>query len=181
MAVRERGHLHQSWFASTLAVLLILLGGCDGTASPPSAPPDMETVFWESVPVGQPDGTLSLAVADGVAALDPGAPISLVLENTSQSEVRFQPGYGARMYAYVSAEERWVEIRNRADYIGSGDTLGPSSGPSGNWIALVTVAPDLEGIERPVTLRVLVEGDVLSGGSATGKRASAYADVLIGG
>jgi hypothetical protein len=83
------------------------------------------------------------------------------------------------MYVYLSEEQRWVEVENRAEYVGKEDTLTPPSDPSGNWMALVTVAPDLEGYELPVTLRIVVAGEVLSEGMATGEVASALADVLL--
>jgi len=179
VAVRDRSCLNGRRFASIVTMCLTILTGCDRTTSPSPGMAAMETAFWASVPMSQPDGTLSLAIANEASVLDPEAPINFILENASQSEVRFQPGYGARMFAYVSDEQRWVEVENRADYIGREDTLAPSSDPSGNWMALVTVAPDIAGIELPVTLRVVVEGDVLSGGTATGERASAYADIML--
>jgi len=180
VVLSPEGLLNERTLALIAAVCLPVLAGCDRTTSPSRAQAAaMETAFWTSAPIDQPSSALSLVVANEPTTLDSENPIDLILENASQSEVRFQPGFGARMYAYLSEEQRWVEVENRAEYVGKEEALTPPSGPSGNWVALVTVAPDLEGLELPVTLRVVVVGEILSEGMATGEVASAFADVLL--
>lgn len=165
-------------FTTFVALAMALLGACDvGEATLVQSNGDAG--FWESFSVIQPDGSLSLELVDGEAPSGASALVNMVLVNMSQNDILFPPGNGARLFVLSQPDGSWIEIGNRAVYVGSGDTLAPSSDPPGNSVALITVAPDLEGIKLPASLRVIVVGDVVSGGTPTGQQASAYSDIVV--
>lgn len=55
--------------------------------------------------------------------------------------------------------------------------LEPRVASQSNWVALVTVAPDLPDLKSPATIRVLVMGRLVVDGSPTEVYVGGYADI----
>lgn len=176
-----RGGLQRGTVALVRIGIALSLLSCRLGTSTVSSPTDArDSGFATAVPYERFNTILRLSPVDSGFG-QPNASVNFMLENVSNTAVRFPPGYGSRLFFFSESKGVWVELRNRASYVGAGDTLSPRSEADGNWIAQVTVAPDLSQLTTPLTMRVLVVGDVLADGVVTGDIAAAYADVQIQG
>lgn len=101
----------------------------------------------------------------------------LVMDRSADERVWFPVGYGARLILLPEGADKWQELTNGMQYVGNEDTLEPRVASQSNWVALVTVAPELPPLERPAILRVLVMGRLVVDGSPTGVYVGGYADI----
>ena len=108
-----------------------------------------------------------------------GSSFDLLLENISEHQVWFPQGYGLRVFSYSEDSKEWMELRNRVEYVaGIEDILDPHG--KGNWLAVVTANPEITKSIEPVSVRVLVIGEIYNDGNPTGEQVGAYLDVSLG-
>jgi len=101
----------------------------------------------------------------------------LVMDRSADEKVWFPVGYGARLILLPEGAGKWQELTNTMQYVGNEDTLEPRVASQSNWVALVTVAPELPPLETPAILRVLVLGRLVADGYPVGAYVGGYADI----
>jgi hypothetical protein len=101
----------------------------------------------------------------------------LVMDRSADERVWFPVGYGARLILLPEGADKWLELTNSMQYVGNEDTLEPRATSQSNWVALVTVAPELPPLESPAVLRVLVIGRLVVDGSPTGVYVGGFVDI----
>lgn len=161
-----------------LGVLLVLflMAACGKELS------SKERAFATLVPVPMDTG-LRLKLVEVGETLSGAPKITLFLENHSNDQVWFlAPQYGARIFVYSESNGEWVEVDNLStpaseEYIVE-DILVPK-GQGINWGARILVVPSIPDTRGPVTVRIVVIGEIYRDGRRTGEEVGAYIDVIL--
>jgi hypothetical protein len=163
--------------AITMFVLLLLLTSCAvlSSASLQGKGPEWQS-FAADVPVSEWNRSLEVTIPQSPRFIGAAFVVDALLMNRSQKEISFPPDYGARAFIYSVAEDSWSEVENNMRYRGGVDILVPKSGPDSNWAALVTIIPDISNAAEGDLLRIVLVGDVVSGGATADERVGAYVD-----
>lgn len=101
--------------------------------------------------------------------------VDFFLEFTSQRTIRFPPNMNSQIYTFSELDQKWIEIDDRSTYLGESLELSRRSIP---YID-VSVEPDIPVEELPVTIRVVVMGEIIRNGKPTGEMVGAYTDVIL--
>ncbi len=125
-----------------------------------------------------------------------GKRIILLLANLSDQMVKFPADYGIRLFVFGEKENQWSEIPNLLKYeivVPEGQTLvendyvdsqgriklhpfgSPFEKPESSPIS---AKPDLDGVQRPFTLRIVVLG-MIGDNQSEEKKVAAYYDIHI--
>jgi len=175
-----------------VGILLILFGfnlvGCR------SETPDTE--FAKMISIKNVNQVIQLRPFHGNENVFNEGRIELLLANVSDQLVKFPADYGIRLFVYDQEINQWKEIPNQTEYeivVPEGQTLiennyvdsqgriklhpfgSPFEKPETSPIGAV---PSLDGIKRPITLRLLVEG-VVEEKESVEEKVAAYYDVYI--
>jgi hypothetical protein len=136
--------------------------------------------FKQIVPELELNTAIRLLISDQLTnEFTIGYSFDLLLENTSEHQVWFPQGYGLRVFSYSEDSKEWIELQNRVEYVsGIEDILDPHG--KGNWLAVVSANPEITKSIEPVSVRILVVGEIFTGGRPTGEQVGAYIDVSLG-
>lgn len=179
-------------FNCLVRILQILIGlnlvGCSLNTS--------NTAFEKLVSTNNINQDILLGPLNGTEKVFDGEIIILSLANKSDHIVKFSADYGIRLFLFDKEKDQWLEIPNRTSYkivspegqSSIENSILDSEGriqlfPFGSpfekpEITPISAEPDLRGINRPVTLRVLVLGVRDDNGTKEEKVASFY-DIVI--
>jgi hypothetical protein len=106
--------------------------------------------------------------------------VTLLLENGSDDQVWFvNPTYGVRIFHYSSSDGEWTELRDHFVSASEGEDILVPREQGINWGAIVSVAPDITNLNRPVEVRIVVVGRVYQQNLVTDDEIGAYIDVLL--
>ena len=138
---------------------------------------------WDSfsghVPVDEWNRSLEVNLPEPPRYIGSAYVVDALLMNRSSNDVSFGPGYGARALVYSGETGAWSEVDNSMNYQGEGEVLVPRLAPDSNWVAQVTIIPDISSSADGDILRIVVVGEVVSGGLTTDEKVGAYADIEL--
>lgn len=109
--------------------------------------------------------------------IDESSSIDFLITNDSGYSIHFSPSYGVRIFAYEGSKETWIEVPNLVNYVGDGDYLGSKSVSSDNWIAYLTIAPDLPTKGTYEVLRVAVVGTISNASDSESVQVGSFIDI----
>lgn len=160
----------------TLVLLSNFISGC----KPPPLP-IKEQRFADIIPMPyyELNDLLRLVLPPGINDFKFGNSIRLELLNQSKYPIELPSNFGIELYIYDEITEKWVEINNIVDYLPLGNKeLLPTrkNSPGGPGI---TVYPDIQDFSKPITIRVLMVGELVAEDSSTEVLVGAYIDVTL--
>lgn len=160
----------------TLVLSSNLLSGC----KPPSLS-SKEQAFADIIPVPYHDlnDLFRLTIPPGLNDFKFGNSIHLELVNESQYPIEFPSDFGINLSYYDETSKKWGEINNIVVYLPLGNKeLLPTTkdGPGGPGL---TVYPDIQDLSKPITIRVLMVGELADEESSNEVLVGAYIDVTL--
>ena len=154
-------------------LMLFLIVACGKGISPD------EEAFATLVP-GSMNTGLRLKLVEVNETLSGAPTITLFLENHSSDQVWFlAPQYGARIFVYSQSNGKWVEVDDLSTPVSEVEDILVPKGQGINWGAEVFVVPSIPDARAPVTVRIVVTGEVYRDGQRTGEEVGAYIDVTL--
>jgi len=145
---------------------------CISTASiPGDEMPDI------GIPESMMNTKIKLEAPDYLNSFTIGETIDLTAEVIANDQVAFAHDYGARMFIYE--EPQWVEIANFMKYPDGYLVLTPSSDDSFSKYGAPAVDPILPDTSKPVTVRIILVGNIYRDGQITDEKTAAYIDVEL--
>jgi hypothetical protein len=154
-----------------IPLLLLLITACkDQPSIPAGVMPDIGISAKEmntKVQLTAPDGWNTFKIGD-VIGLDVGV--------MSEEQIAFPPDYGARMFIYEN--NQWKEVANFMTYPEGSIILSPRKG---NYLndGSANLDPMLTDATHPVTLRIILVGNIYRDGQVTNEKTAAYIDVNL--
>jgi hypothetical protein len=160
-------HKRGSPFIYFMIIITIFSSGCSRHSKIASMPdlgiPDEE--MNRRIRLEVPDGWNTFKIGDGVA---------LNVDNISTEPVSFQYDFGAKIF--VLQDKKWVEIPNLMKYPEGDLLLYPSQG--GPFMqGEADVDPILSDTNQPVTIRIVLIGNIYRDGQITNDQTAAFIDV----
>ena len=135
--------------------------------------------FEETLGIQEFPTNLKLESSDSTSQVEGDSPIDLLISNDSGYSIQFSAGYGSKIFAYDGVEKDWIEVQNLVSYVGGGDVLGSKSDGSDNWVAYLTIAPDLPEFQVYEILRIAVVGEVADSSDPESPKVGAFIDIHI--
>jgi hypothetical protein len=145
------------------------------------APPQSSLSFDDLMAIEDMNETIRLSYHPYMTEQSEGKIYNLRLRNYSDSRVEFPVNYGVRMFITTGVQERWVEIKNDMNYYAPTQGGNPILAVKGSDIPFMGIStiPVIPNHSEPVTLRIIVTGNVLSFISTPGKLVGAYVDIIV--
>jgi hypothetical protein len=161
---------NQRKFLADLWILFcFLISGCNRqTALPPT--PNLgipEDEFNKRIQLMAPKGWNTYKIKDSVA---------INVDVVSNDQIAFQNNFGAVIFELEGQE--WTEIPNLMKYPEGYEVLGPSKGDAFKQGTTV-VSPILQDTKLPVTLRIVLIGNIYRNGQITDEQTAGYVDVEL--
>lgn len=162
-----------------LLSLLISMVACSNKANR-----QKEDSFSKLLPISMSDMNddikLSLpGLGGGIDRLNIDEFITLELNNQTNEVVVFPADYGLKMYLYNYEDEKWIKVKNLAEYNPEGNPQVFPIGDSNLSKILISALPGLDTISDPIDLRVVVIGTIYHEGIPTDKQVGAYIDITL--
>jgi hypothetical protein len=154
------------------AVVLAIAGASCRLAPNPAR----ESSFEELFPM-EMNSSISLAQREEFGGARTGRSFSLLLQNRTDERIRVSWQDNPRVFRYSGETEGWIEISERSIHAVESETLDPVG--EGLVAIVVGVAPDVEPSDAPAEVRVVVVGQIVSGGTLPEKEVGAFVDVTI--
>jgi len=149
----------------------ILLISCS-RQQPPK--PDQESQFLLMIPKSDVNTKIQLISQRF------GQDQAIIIMNESNESIMFKQGFNLKIYSYDYIEQEWVQIQNKVEYISENPlVLVPQKINAENSFQDVTIKPDLEEKDLPITIRVLVTGNLYQNNEMTDYQVSAYTDIKL--
>ena len=165
--------MRQTYICFALFLILSLLVACGKGVS------RQEGTFATLVPVSMNTG-LRLKLLEVRDASTAAPTITVLIENHSNDRIWFlAPGYGARIFVYSDSSGAWVEVDDRIVSASESEDILVPKGQGMNWGAPLSVGPSIPDTRRPVTVRIVVIGEIYRDGQRTGEEVGAYIDVTL--
>ena len=137
---------------------------------------DRERRFRELFPI-EVNTQLTLSRESEFGDARMGRSFSLALLNHTHDPIWIGWDHNPRVFRYDGDLNAWIEIPDRVMHIDAGETLAPIG--EGLWGTVFGVMPEIDQSDVPVEVRVVIVGNVVSGGSPTREEVGAYIDVEI--
>jgi hypothetical protein len=102
--------------------------------------------------------------------------VMLAVEVTGSSEVEFPMDYGARMF--IKENGKWIEVEDFTTYQEGHLYLSPAKGDPFK-IGGAGVRPILPEKDHPITLRIILIGNIYENNQITDEKVAAYIDVQL--
>lgn len=102
--------------------------------------------------------------------------IGIVVKNMSQEDIFFTRDFGALIFLYQNNE--WVKVSNIVTYPDRSFILPPWNGNNLNF-HVADVSPDLREINKAVTIRVFLIGNIYRDGAVTEEKVVSYIDIRL--
>ena len=135
--------------------------------------------FEETIGVQEFPTDLKLESLASSNQLVGGSSIDLLITNDSGYSIHFSPGYGSKIFVYDGVDKDWIEVQNLVNYVGGGDVLVSKSDDSNNWMAYLTIAPDLSTDHTYEALRIVVVGTISNSTDSESRQVGAFIDIPI--
>lgn len=152
-----------------LGLIITITIACKGNMSERTMP-DIgipSTEFNTKMQVSAPDGINTFKIGDS---------ISLAIKIISSEQIWFESNYGARLF--IAEGDKWEEIRNGENYPEGSFILAPT-GNDYFKVGATAIWPQLPDTTKPVTLRVILVGNVYRNGQMTDEVTAGYVDVNL--
>jgi len=159
-----------------LLVIIIIISGC---GSYPLSDKEQQFANIISIPYDDLNDKFRLAIPRGLDDIRFGSQINLELLNDSRDAILFPANFGITIFTFNETTDSWAEINNLVEYLPVGvkelyplkkDSLGGG---------VIGVYPDIEDFTQPITIRVLMVGEVIREGISTNEFAGSYIDITI--
>jgi hypothetical protein len=158
--------------------MLVLIAGCNISISQQG--PSTEFPNFESIiDVAELPRNLRIEPSEYRPLIIKGSAVDLLITNNSDYNIEFPPGYGVKLFAFDGDKNTWIEIQNLVEYVGDGDILGSKSSGSENWVAFLTIAPDLSEFHSYDILRIAVVGTISIFPDSDSHKVGAFIDIPI--
>jgi len=159
-----------------IVLLTLLVSGCK---PPPLS--SKEQGFADIIPVPYHDlnDIIRLTIPPGLNDFKYGNSIELELVNESQYPIEFPSDFGINLYYYDETSEKWVEINNIVVYLPLGNKeLLPTTKDDPGGLGL-TMYPEIQDFSKPITIRILMVGELADEESSNEVLVGAYIDVTL--
>jgi hypothetical protein len=154
-----------------ISLLLLLVTACKAKPTiPADAMPDI------GIPPGEMNTKIKLTAPYGWNTFKVGDVVSINVEGISEDQIAFPPDYGARMFIYEN--NQWKEVANFTTYPDGSIVLSPRKGNPFNDGG-TALDPILTDMANPVTLRIILIGNIYRDGQITAEKTAAYIDVNL--
>jgi hypothetical protein len=160
----------------SIVLLPLLVSGCK---PPPLSSKEQGFADIIPVPYHELNTILRLNTPPGMNDYKFGNSIGFELLNESQVPISLPPDRGIKLYTYDEITEKWVEINNIGVYLPIGNAeIWPASydGPGDPETA---VYPDIQDFSKPITIRILMVGELADEESSNEVLVGAYIDVTL--
>ena len=139
--------------------------------------PEAEAQFRELTAVRFVNREIELDVLDPPIDQQNSGIVRLAIQNRSEMNIEFAPNYGVQIFGLEEDGETWRQIPNNVQYHGDGETLEPRVGDTSNWVTVVTVEPDRDDLRNFKAIRIVVQGELVESGQASGSYAGAFVTI----
>ena len=171
----------QHKFAFVIFIVALIFAFCTGCTRSTVWPNSQIQFpnFEETLGIQELPTNLILESSVSSSQIEGDSPIDLLITNDSGYSIHFSPGYGSKIFAYDGVEKDWIEVQNLVSYVGGGDILGSKSDGSDNWVAYLTISPDLPEFHAYEILRIAVVGEVADPSDSESPKVGAFIDFHI--
>ncbi len=108
-----------------------------------------------------------------------GSVIFIAITNRSREVILFPKDYGIRIFSYAEDTNKWVEIRNLADYTPDQVFKLPPKDKKHTGGTGIGLWPEFPESKQAVNVRVAVIGKITKDGTPTEKKVGAFIDVTL--
>lgn len=108
------------------------------------------------------------------STLQIGDGIGLQVKVVAEDEISFAYDFGARIFTRV--EDRWVELENSMRYPEGSIILSSEPQPT-RKAQIVIVAPNISTSDTPITVRIILFGEMFRDGKLTGEITAALINI----
>jgi hypothetical protein len=162
-------------------ILALVLSSYFISGCKPSPLSSKEQAFADITPVPYHDlnDKHRVTIPPGLNDFKFGNSIKLELVNETQYPIEFPSDFGITLYYYDESSNKWVEINNIVDYLpfGNKELLPTRKDDSGGlWFS---VYPDVQDFSKPITIRILMVGELVDEESSNEVLVGAYIDVTL--
>mgnify|MGYP007068807750 CR=1 FL=1 len=150
----------------------MMLGGC----APKLAWEDNDA-FADFLAIKDVNDSLAVTYLDFMSEGQIGSSISLDIRNSSNNKIGFPDDWGVRIY--LKTDDVWMEVSNKTTYYQTHEiVLEPANDEFGS-VGSTIANPDILNESNPVTIRVIVVGNIMNGDVLTDEQAAAYVDITL--
>lgn len=126
------------------------------------------------IPANEMNTKIRISAPEGWNTYKTNDDISLDIKIISEEEIAFPSNYGARLFTRRNHE--WIEIANLTHYPEGIFLLVPYDNKPFN-IGATSVFPILSDPSEPITIRIILVGNVFKDGQVTDEVTAGYVDV----
>lgn len=152
-----------------LALVFILTISC-------TRGPTEKTMPDIGIPSSEMNSKVQLLAPDGWNKFKTEDNVMLAVKGISSDQVLFKSDYGARLF--ILQDNNWKEISNGVDYSDGNIVLYPFENNYLNYGSVV-LRPRLPDSTKPVTVRIILVGNIYRNGQMTNEVTAGYIDVNL--
>jgi hypothetical protein len=153
----------------TLLIFLVAACGNNGSGS-------FDTFPDVGIPANEMNKRFIIVAPEAINNFTTNDTVDLVVEVISDDQILFGYDYGARMFIFENGD--WVEVPSFVNYP-DGKVLLTNSQNDPFKRGYTFVSPTLSDPSKPVTLRIIVIGNIYRDEQITDEVAAAYLDVNL--
>jgi hypothetical protein len=166
-------------FLAIFLTLVLSSNFISGCKPPPLSSKEQAFADIIPVPYHELNTILRLNTPPGMNDYKFGNSIGFELLNESRVPISLPPDRGIKLYTYDEITEKWVGINNIGVYlpIGNAEILPASN--YGTGVPNTAVYPDIQDFSKPITIRILMVGELADEESSNAGLVGAYIDVTL--
>lgn len=128
-------------------------------------------------PFGDVNTSIKLSIVDDCpnGRLEINHSFCFDIENESQNTIRFPADSSLKLYMFEEGNNSWIEIQDKVEVLDKEFVLYPKGGDD-IWNYLRYIHPELSASDIPVTIRIVLIGQVEGGDK---RLVGAYLDVIL--
>ncbi len=155
-----------------MSLIIIALASCSSMTNSANSP----SISTPDIGIEIQNSFLEITAPDGWNSFKTDEAISLEVRNISKYQITSGPDFSARIF--VLADEKWIEVKNKARYQYQLFTLEPTK----NYDPLKTVAigvrPDLSDYSVTTNIRIFLIGTLMDNGKES-KKVASFIDLIL--
>lgn len=153
-----------------IALLFTLTLSCTKSPRTDKSMPDV------GIPSTEFNKKIQLTVPETINTFKTKESINVVIKVISSDQIRFKSDYGVRLFVYE--DTKWEEIGNDENYP-AGNIILSSADNDAFKNGATVIWPHLPDTTKPVTIRIILIGNVYRGGKMTNEVTAGYIDVNV--